>query len=276
MTIDLPLDPELANRYVSGTSSPGESVLVERALDHLPAWRGLVGAQVPSERLDDVFSGVLAELDTPKRGMVERLMVRLGLSDHVARLLAATPVMRRSWLLASVLVLFFGLVAASPDNRAGNLAIFLAIAPLVPVLGVALAYGPGVDPAYDMTVATPLSGFRLLLVRAVAVLGTSVALGGIGGVLIAQEHGVRVVAWMLPALALTAVTLALSTFMATRLAAGAASGGWLIVVAIVTRAADDLTLYGAPAQAVYVVVAALAGVALVARREAFETAEVQA
>ena len=69
--------------------------------------------------------------------------------------------MRRSWYLASILVLFFGLAAAGQDRADATLAVFLAIAPLVPVMGVGLAYGPGLDPAPEMTVATPLSGFRL-------------------------------------------------------------------------------------------------------------------
>jgi len=203
-------------------------------------------------------------------------MVRLGLNDHVARLMAATPVMRRSWYLASMLVLFFGLVAANPDNNQGSLGIFLAIAPLVPVLGVGLAYGPGIDPAHEMTVATPLSGFRLLLIRALAVLATSVVFGGLGGVLIAQEHGLRVVAWMLPALALTVATLALATVVATRVAAGVVAGVWIVVVAIVANAVSGLAMWGGPAQPAYLVVAAIAGAVLLLRREAFENVELGA
>jgi hypothetical protein len=274
MMIDLPLDASLAQRYVAGSTTAAETMRVERAMDSSASWRGLVGAQVPAERLEHNLAGVVAELDAPKRGFVERSMIRVGLHDHVARLLAATPVMRRSWYIASVLVLFFGLAASNPDNTNGSLGIFLAIAPLVPVLGVAVAYGPGIDPAHDMTVATPLSGFRLLLIRAVAVLATSVVFGGIGGVLIAQSHGIRVVAWMLPALALTTATLALSTAVATRTASAITAGGWLIGVAVVARAADDFTMFGAPAQPAYAAAALAAGIVLFIRRDAFESVEV--
>lgn len=150
----------------------------------------------------------------------------------------------------------------------------MAIAPLVPVLGVALAYGPGIDPAHDMTVATPLSGFRLLPIRAVAVLATSVVFGGVGGALIAQSHGVRVVAWMLPALALTTATLALATVVATRTAAAITAGGWLIGVAVVARAADEFTMFGGPAEPMYALGALLGGTLLLLRRDAFESIEV--
>ncbi len=273
MTTNLPLSGDLARRYVAGRTTPAETLDVERAMDASPRWRALVGSQVDPARLDLVLAGVVAELDAPKRGVIERLMVRLGLHEHVARLMAATPVLRRSWYLASILVLLFGLAAADPDRPDGSLAVFLVVAPLVPVLGVGLAYGPGVDPASDMTVATPLSGFRLLLLRSVTVLATSVLFGGIGAILIAPDHGLRVLAWMLPALALTTATLALATAVPTRLAAGLVAGGWLAIVIAVTRLADDLSLFGGPAQPLYLALVLVAGVLLAVRREVFEQAE---
>src|SRR4051794_29904773 len=41
-----------------------------------------------------------AELDAPRPGQVEALLVRLGVAAHTARLLACTPGLRRSWLTA--------------------------------------------------------------------------------------------------------------------------------------------------------------------------------
>ncbi len=275
MSTQSPLDADLARRYAEGRTSAAETLDVERAMDASPSWRAVVGSQVDPARLDLIFAGVTAELDAPRRGLIERLMVRLGLPEHVARLMAATPVLRRSWYLASVLVLLFGLAAADPARPDGSLAVFLAVAPLVPVLGVGLAYGPGVDPAWDMTVASPLSGFRLLLVRSVAVLATSVAFGGVGAVLIASDHGLRVLAWMLPALALTSATLALATLLPTRLAAGVITGIWLALVIAVTRLGDDLALFLGPAQLFHLLVAVAAAALLVARREALERAVIQ-
>ncbi len=270
---DLPLDPTLAQRYAAGQVSATEAVQVEQAMDRSVQWRALVGSQVPAERLELNFSAITAELDAPKRGLVERVMVRLGLDEHVARLMAATPVLRRSWYLASVLVLFFGLAAAGSDGS-GSVAFFLAVAPVVPVLGVALAYGPGVDPAHDMTVATPVSGFRLLLLRSVAVLATSVVFGGVAAVIVAVDYGIRALAWMLPALMLTTATLALATAVPTRLAAGITTGAWLVLVIIVGQAATELTLFGGLAQPVYLGVALVAAVLLAIRREAFEVSGV--
>ncbi|MEM7286849.1 MAG: zf-HC2 domain-containing protein [Actinomycetota bacterium] len=272
---DLPLDPQLAQRYATGQLSTAEAVQVEQAMDRSGQWRALVGTHVPAERLDLNFMAIAVELDAPKRGRVERVMVRLGLDEHVARLMAATPVLRRSWYLASFLVLFFGLAAAGTENT-GSIGFFLAVAPIVPVLGVALAYGPAVDPAHDMTVATPVSGFRLLLLRSVAVLATSVVFGGVAAVIVAPDHGLEVLAWMLPALALTAATLALATVVPTRSAAGVTIGVWLVVVTIVGQAATDLTLFGGIAQPIYLALAVIAGIVVVMRREVFEVAGVGA
>lgn len=268
-------DPDLAARYVAGQTTPAETMRVEQAMDQSAAWRALVGSNVAPLRLEENFAAITVELDAPKRGRIERLMGRLGMPDHVARLMAATPVMRRSWYLASFLVLFFGLAASNPDNQ-GSIVFFLALAPIVPVLGVGLAYGPGIDPAHDMTVATPVSGFRLLLLRSISVLATSVVFGGIASILGATREGLEIVAWLLPALALTTVTLALSSYLNARVAAAVTAAGWLTAVSIVANAAAEFTMFGAPAQVAYFLVA-LAGAAMVyARRDAFDVAEVQA
>ncbi len=269
-------DPDLAARYVAGQTTAAETMRVEQAMDASAAWRALVGSNVPELRLEENLAAITVELDAPKRGFVERIMTRIGMPEHVARLMAATPVMRRSWYLASFLVLFFGLAAANPDGNTGSLVFFLALAPIVPVLGVGLAYGPGIDPAHDMTVATPISGFRLLLLRSISVLATSVVFGGVASLLGSTQEGLEIVGWLLPSLALTTITLALSSVINTRAAAAVTAAGWLTVVSIVANAAAELTMFGAPAQVAYLVVALGAAAVVYARRSAFDVAEVVA
>jgi hypothetical protein len=123
---------------------------------------------------------VLGEIYAPRRRGLERALERLGVPEPLARLMTSTPALRHSWLAAVAVAVFFAANAANDTagNSPGRLAIFLTIAPLIPLLGVALAFGPGVDPTYETVVAAPLSGFRLLLVRTLAVLGsTSGSLG---------------------------------------------------------------------------------------------------
>src|SRR4030095_9140979 len=106
-------------------------------------------------------------------GVPGRLLVRLGVAEHTARLLAATPALRGSWLLAVATVLAFAVLAAwTTPGQDANLA-FLCVAPLLPLAGIAVAYGPGIDPTYEIGLAAPLRSFRLLLLRAAAVLGAA-------------------------------------------------------------------------------------------------------
>ncbi|MET9870159.1 zf-HC2 domain-containing protein, partial [Streptomyces sp. NPDC006386] len=154
------------------------------------------------ERLD-------AELDAPRAGLLESLLVRVGVAGHTARLLAAAPVLRRSWLGAVVAVLLLS-VAAGHAVRGGSFpTLFLALAPLLPLAGVALSYGPALDPTYEMTVVAPMHGFRLLMIRTVAVLAVVLGLNGLA-TLALPAYGLRALAWLLPALALTATGLALT------------------------------------------------------------------
>lgn len=63
--------------------------------------------------LDDGWERLDAELDAPRPGLLESLLLRLGVRDHTARLLAATPALRRSWLgaVSAVLLLTVAVTA---------------------------------------------------------------------------------------------------------------------------------------------------------------------
>ncbi len=52
-------------------------------------------------------------------------------------------------------------------NSAANGYVFfsLAVAPLLSLAGIAAAYGPGFNPTYEVGVAAPLRGFKLLLIK---------------------------------------------------------------------------------------------------------------
>lgn len=231
----------------------------------------IVTRAVAPARLERNFLLVEAELDAPRRRLPERLLVRVGMPVDVARLMGATPALRRSWIIAVTVALLFGLSAADPDRPGSSVLLFLALAPLVPVAGVALAYGRGVDPAYEVTITTPIDGFRLLLVRSAAVLLASVGLAGSASLLLAGESPL-VAAWLVPALSLTAVCLALSSWLAPRVAGGVVAGIWLaLVVAAARPADDDLALFRAGGQLALAVVGAVAVAVLVARRGAFDT-----
>ncbi|MEU7061083.1 zf-HC2 domain-containing protein [Streptomyces sp. NPDC046197] len=226
-----------------------------------------VALAVGWERLD-------AELDAPRPGLFEGLLLRLGLADHTARLLAATPVLRRSWLLAVAAVLMMAAAASDALRSPQSPTLFLALAPLLPLAGVALAYGPALDPTYEMAVVAPLHGFRLLLVRTVAVLAVGLGLNGLA-TLALPGYGLGALAWLLPGLALTSTGLALSTRLGPVLApalTGMAWVGLLVVAREATPGTAPLPPFTAAGQAVAAAVAALATGLVFVLRDRFDSA----
>jgi len=266
-----PVDQALVSRYWTGTLTRSEAVAVEHQLQRSPVWRDAVNRGADTARMTRNFDAIAAEVDAPRRGRIERGLTRVGVPEHIVRVMGATPIMRRAWLVASVLALLFGLAAANGERSAGDLTLLLALAPLVPVIGVGLAYGPGVDPAHEMTVVAPISGFRLLLLRAATVVGITVVLGGVASVFTA-DRGLIAAAWLIPALALCTATLGLSTWIPTRLAAAFVGATWLAVVIGFNSATDDAQqMFGPVGQIVSAVTAVAAGAVLYARRDAFDT-----
>ncbi|MFJ1974213.1 zf-HC2 domain-containing protein [Streptomyces sp. NPDC087903] len=216
------------------------------------------------ERLD-------AELDAPRPGRFESLLVRLGVPDHIARLLAAAPVLRRSWLGAVVAVLVMTVLATHAARTTGSPTLFLALAPLLPLGGVALSYGPALDPTYEMAVVSPIHGFRLLMIRTVAVLAAGVGLNGLA-TLALPGYGLSALGWLLPAFALTSTSLALTPRLGPVLAPSAVGVGWAVLLLVARQAADGGTLapFTAAGQGVAAAVAALAAGLLFAVRDRFD------
>ena len=160
--------------------------------------------------LRDVWARLEESVQAPRPGILHRGCRRLGVADHDALLLSAAPALRAGWLLGTALALAFAAVAALGGGTRGAL-LFLIVAPLVPVAGVAFSYGPDIDEAYEPTLAAPYSSSRLLMLRAVTILLTSVPLAALGGLLLPGSAW-SAVTWLLPASAAVALTLAGSTW----------------------------------------------------------------
>jgi hypothetical protein len=139
---------------------------------------------------------------------------------------------------------------------------FLGLAPLIPISGVAAAYGPLADPMYEVVAATPYPRMRLVLLRCLAVLPISLLFVLAGALSLPGGLGTSVL-WLLPALALSLVTLALEgRFGATRVAAGVALC-WLAAVWTAYRATGSVLPAFAPAsQLIFALVAVVAAVAV--------------
>lgn len=231
---DWHLDDESARRYADGTAGQPFAASAEAHLAICADCRRLLIPLVEGGRVAAIWDAVAERVDAPRPGPVERALRRFGVSTHAARLLAATTSLRASWLLAVAAALTFAVLAAGAGPR-GTL-LFLTLAPVLPVAGVAVAYGRDVDPIHEIAAAAPYSGFRLLLLRAAAVVATTMVFSAIGGLLL--PVGVTTAAaWLLPALALTTMTLALSAHVPLSHAAAAVIAGWVIAVLGVQREA---------------------------------------
>lgn len=229
--------------------------------------RALLAGVTDPVALDAGWERLDAELDAPRPGWFESLLVRAGIADHTARLLTATPVLRTSWLAA---VTFLLLATVGVVHMAGSPTLFLALAPLLPLAGVALSYGPALDPTYEMAVVAPLHGFRLLMIRTLAVLAAGLGLNGLA-TLALPGYGLRALAWLLPALALTATGLALTPRLGPVLAPSLVGGAWVaVLLAAQQRDAGSLAPFTAAGQGVAAAVAALAAGLLFLLRDRFD------
>jgi hypothetical protein len=218
-------------------------------------------------RLAHNLDVVMAEISAPPRSRFERLLLRLHVPEPTARLVSATPTLRLAWFVSVALVLLFAASTGDASwSDASRIAVLLTLAPLLPVVGVALAYGPHADHAHEVSVAAPLAGLRLVLLRSMTVLAAAAALTSLG-VLLAPSAGWLRLAWLLPSLATTSATLALGSRLGMRTAAGAVASAWLVLVVFVAQLADDAAApFGASGQLAALVVTFIAAVVMATGR----------
>ena len=256
------------HRYAAHTADEVTAMSAEAHLTHCARCRDLL----PVDRawLDRSWADLRDVVDQPRRGPIERLLSALGLRETTAKLLAATPQLYRAWLTATVLVLAMALTVAHELPR-GSL-LFAFTAPTVPLIGVALAYGRGVDPAHSLTSVTPLAGYRLLFLRTAAVLVPALALCTTAAFLMPSVSTLwEATFWLLPALAMVAGCLALSQWMPLSMAGGVVGVAWLLTLFLLGSAEglDPLLLFTPTAQTGWAAaLTLLAGVILVRVRTA--------
>ncbi|MEU4579844.1 zf-HC2 domain-containing protein [Nonomuraea sp. ATR24] len=250
MTTSWHISDELRDRYLAGTLAAPLATSVDAHLGGCAECR----AAVPYESawLEASWGRIETELIRPRPGWGERLLRLGGVPGHLARLLSATPTMSRAWMAAVVAALAFGVLAAR--HQAELLPAFLILAPVLPLTGIALAYGPRADPAHELLAATPLAGPRLLLTRATAVLAVATPLALVASPLLPAPPGLSA-AWLLPSLAAASACLALSHRLPVPVSALAVGALWLAVVGAGHLTGGWLTAFGPAAQVAYGLIA---------------------
>ena len=256
----------LLRALADGVAPPAAAASAEAHLLRCAGCREQLTAFVARRPLEDVWSRVREVVEAPAPSPLERFLRVLGVRPETGRLLAAVPAFRGSWLLGTACALLFAAVAAAYAGAAG-LAVFLVAAPLAPVAGVAAAYGPSADPSFEVTAGTPYSAGRLLLLRTGGVLATSLPVCVLAGLLL-PGPALLGAAWLLPALAFVAVTLAAAPLAGVPTTAGGVGALWAAAVLAATWAGAPLLVVAPLAQLLFAVAAGAGLAVLVARRRA--------
>ncbi|MFF3768378.1 zf-HC2 domain-containing protein [Streptomyces sp. NPDC001922] len=292
---DWHVPPEHARTYAAGTLPETEAWSLEKHVESCTgcaarvsdAVRAGTAGPVLAEVREALLTTVVAEASGGAAAAGRRHRGALGRIGW-----AAGPALRGPWLAS---LLFTAAVAVTTAHLAGYTGarpLLLALAPVLPLAGVAASYGRSSDPLHELIAATPSGGLRLLLTRTAAVLAVSVPLLTLTGLLLPGAPGVPgAAAWLLPGLALTLAALALGSLTGCRNAAAGIGSGWLLAVAghalaarpggdgIAAPPADALTetlnsaFSGAVAQGSWAAAAAVCAGLLVLRRASFDHLE---
>ena len=252
----------LLNRYA--TADPGlepDGVwAVEAHLERCGGCRARLGTQTSPD--DAAFlsmvRGQVAEAIEVSPRMPRRR--RLGAS------LWSAPLLPRVGM--TVLVVLAALVLDLADSLGAQRfpPLVLLLAPVAPLLGVAGAWTRGLDPAYELVVASPRAGLYLVLRRTLTVLAVVIPILAVAG----WAVGTSPARWLLPCLAFTVGALALGSVVGVHRAAAGLAAVWTagVVAPSLIWARPPIALEPASQPAwigVFIVVAVL----LVLRRNAF-------
>jgi hypothetical protein len=180
----------------------------------------------PDVDLERVWTRVAAEVWQREPGWAERLAGRLLNAPGLARALVSTPSLLLPWVIASVVVLAVG-VAATVGSGEPLVAL---LAPAVAAAGIAYAYGPGIDPAWELSLSMAVSDRMVLLARAVAVFAIY-ALLGLAATAASGATAAVTFGWLVPMTAVSALALAVATVTRSANAGvGVGLAAWCVTV----------------------------------------------
>ncbi len=194
---------------------------------------GCEGAARVDVDLTRVWTAVAADVWRRNPGPFERLARRLLQSAGLARALVTTPSLLLPWLIASVVVLGAGAAA----TRAAGEPLVALVAPALAAVGIAYAYGPGIDPAWELSRSMAVSDRSVLLARALGVFAVDAVLGIVASAASGAAAGITF-DWLVPMTAVSALALAAAT-LARSANVGVVTGlaAWCITV-LTGRVAD--------------------------------------
>ncbi|HEX5917511.1 MAG TPA: zf-HC2 domain-containing protein [Nocardioides sp.] len=263
MTTTWHVHDDLLAAYVAGRLDAVVGASVEQHLTRCADCRVSTTPLVDPQLLARGWDTIRDTVQSPVLPLPVRLARRCGLPEPTAVLLAAAASLRTAWVVGSFVALGFATLAVM---LAGGqlLAPFLLVAPLVPVIGVAAAYGPQQDPLETLVVTAPYGRTRLILVRTLAVLATVLPFTVLLGLFLPGPAWLAA-AWLGPAAALVPTLLALSSFVGPRTGAAVITLGWSAVVVFSLRGLPATWPVEASQQLAYLALAVVSVCVLVIR-----------
>ena len=238
---------ESAAAYAAGSLDEPQAWSLEAHVEQCDGCARLVTAAADPGPVGRVRARVLERAHPPARGFVR---------------LTVTPAFSAAWCAAVAGVVVGVLVLDLLD--ATRLPVLLLVAPLLPLLGLALGCAPQADGDAELLASTPVSTLQVLLLRAGAVLVASFPplLG------VSLVTGAGLLRWLAPSAGLVGLALALTTRLRVEMATGCAAGVWVLTALGPAVLQEALPLGLAPAAAgAWLVLAAVCFLLLVVRRE---------
>lgn len=260
------VEPDVLANYQNGSVDRIAAASIELHVTGCADCRAMIDSD--PERFERTWLGIAERVEPSPLSLVERTLASVGVQPSIARLVAVSPALRLSFLAALALVVGFAVGASRSNAGDGSYRLFLVVAPLIPVAGVAFAYGRLVDPAFEFTLTAPIDSFRLLLIRASTVLSISVVLTGVGWLIADTPALVGATAWLVPSLALTLITLYLASRFEMWVSAALTASAWGLAAFVAMD--RELEIFTGSAQIVYLILTLLAVVGITARRNSYD------
>ena len=252
----------LLSDYVGGRLDALRSTSIEQHVERCDDCRSRVRPLSDDRLHEQAWTRVRERIEPPEFSPVVRTARRLGLGEPTAILLSAAASLRIAWLSGAFVALAFAVGAALVSDD--SIWPFLLVAPLIPALGVAAAFGGPDEPTEILTVTAPYGRSRLVVVRTLAVVVATVPVACALGLLLPGPAWIAV-AWLGPALAVLSIVLAIGGLAGMRTAVPLVALAWSGLVLHSERAFGSPTwAIEAPQQAVYgtAIVIALGSVAI--------------
>lgn len=237
--------------WVAGSVGSIEAASIEQHIPGCGQCQAVVAEAYSSEG-DQVWEAIRDRIEPQPLNVVGRVLARLGMSPGNALLLSSVPSLSGAWLLGVAFTLAFSVAAAGTAGPRG-VAVFLLLAPLAPLFGVAFAFGAEIDPLYELTLVAPYSKFRLLLLRSSLVLTTTIPLATLAAIPLDAPWWVAG-AWLLPASAFCAVTLAATRWVEPQVTALVISVAWVLAQVTAVRVGEPMAALTVTAMIAYAVV----------------------